>query len=91
MKYFAVVFAAVMALSIATPVEVEERQGDIINMIINMLKNFICNMQEVEVGLIFSVFLFRVGELMLVFFSESLQQHHCFESTAPKGLAHLVT
>ena len=51
MKYFAVVFAAVMALSIASPVEVEERQGDIINMIINMLKSFICNMQEVEVSL----------------------------------------
>ena len=50
MKYFAVVFAAVMALSIATPLEIEERQGDIINMIIEMVKNFICNMQEVEVG-----------------------------------------
>ncbi|KAL5250822.1 hypothetical protein ACHWQZ_G016533 [Mnemiopsis leidyi] len=49
MKYFAVVFAAVMALSIASPVEVEERQGDIINMVINMLKGFICNMQQVEV------------------------------------------
>ena len=56
MKYFAVVFAAVMALSIATPVEVEERQGDIINMIINMLKGFICNMQEVEVGLLLLIF-----------------------------------
>merc|ERR1712122_162476 len=43
MKYFAVVFAAIVALSVATPVEVEERQGDIINMIINMIKGFICD------------------------------------------------
>ena len=51
MKHFAVVFAAVMALSMATPLEVEERQMDIINMIINMLKGFICNGGfEVEVS-----------------------------------------
>ena len=46
MKYFAVIIAAVMAVSFATPLEVEERQMDIINMIINMIKQFVCNMQE---------------------------------------------
>ena len=48
MKYFAVVFAALMALSLATPAEIEERQSDMINMIINMLKGFICNMEQVQ-------------------------------------------
>ena len=42
MKYFAVVFAAIVALSVASPVELEERQGGIIDMIINMVKGFIC-------------------------------------------------
>ena len=51
MKYFAAVFAAVMALSIATPLEVEERQMDIINMIINMVKQLLCNSEvEMEVS-----------------------------------------
>ena len=51
MKYFAVIFAAIVALSIATPVELEARelQGGIIDMIINMLKSFICDMEEVVV------------------------------------------
>ena len=54
MKFFATVFAAVMALSIATPLEVEERQGDMISMIMEMVKGFICSMDvvEVEVGLL---------------------------------------
>ena len=43
MKYFAVVFAAIVALSVASPVELEERQGGIIDMIINMVKGFICD------------------------------------------------
>ena len=42
MKYFAVVFAAMVALSVATPVELQERQGDFINTIIEMIKGFIC-------------------------------------------------
>ena len=49
MKYFAAFFAAIMAVSLATPVEVEERQMNIINMIINMLKGFVCNMQAEQV------------------------------------------
>ena len=49
MKYFAAFFAAIMAVSLATPVEVEERQMNIINMIINMLKGFVCNMQMEQV------------------------------------------
>ena len=76
MKYFAVVFAAVMALSIATPVEVEERQGDIINMIINMLKGFICNMQEVEVRSLLNKQFLRMCGIRLPYFWLDLMLEH---------------
>ena len=43
MKYFAVVFAAIVALSVASPVELEERQGGIFDMILNLVRGFICD------------------------------------------------
>ena len=45
MQYFAVVFTAIVALSVASPVELEERQ-DFINTIIEMVKGFICGMDK---------------------------------------------
>ena len=45
MQYFAVVFTAIVALSVASPVELEERQ-DFINTIIEMVKGFICGMDS---------------------------------------------
>ena len=45
MQYFAVFFTAIVALSVASPVELEERQ-DFINTIIEMVKGFICGMDK---------------------------------------------
>lgn len=49
MKFFLVLFVAVLAVSHAYSSEVEAEERDIISMIINMIKGFVCNMQEVEV------------------------------------------
>ena len=54
MKFFAVLFAAFFAMSMASPVELEERQ-DFINTIIEMVKGFICGMDSLPVR--FTLFL----------------------------------
>merc|ERR1712203_824746 len=49
MKLFVVLFAAVVALSMGTPVlEIEER-GELVDKVIVALKQLICNMEELEV------------------------------------------
>merc|ERR1712113_1345198 len=44
MKVFVLALVALFAVAAASPVQVEER--DIISMVIEMLKGFICSMQE---------------------------------------------
>ena len=46
MKFFAVLFAAFFAMSMASPVELELEERDFMNTIIEMIKGFVCGMDS---------------------------------------------
>lgn len=48
MNFFAVIFLAVFAVAMATPVQVEVRQ-DFMDTILTMLKSFLCGQEQAEV------------------------------------------